>query len=338
MKGIAEHPGHYILIGDANGVIPISDVDWIPDPDPPAHGDPAYGTIVLSFVSPLPDDRFLLRISDALVDPVGNHLDGESNSRQPLEVPQFPTGDGVPGGNFLGRFTVDSRPEVGAWAGGSIFVDTNGNFSFDPDNLDFTNRDITYTLPGHFTSDDVFAGNFFLEGEERFVFTDEELRQIASSQEEQRGEEMVVLSDEENGEAGIKVTELFESRELGKAIGSLAKAGVDVHDFYESKKPVCRLIHGEEETDVYSLEELVETIRRLGRKGITVQRYKGLGEMNPEQLWETTMDPNKRVILKIVLEDAVAAQETFSTLMGMEVGPRKEFIEKSARWVTNLDI
>jgi DNA gyrase subunit B len=177
-----------------------------------------------------------------------------------------------------------------------------------------------------------------VEGEERFVFTDEELRLIASSQEEQRGEEMVVLSDEENGEAGIKVTELYESRELEKAIGSLARAGVDVHDFYESKQPVCRLIHGEEETDVYSLQELVETVRRLGRKGITVQRYKGLGEMNPEQLWETTMDPNKRTILKIVLEDAVAAEETFSMLMGMEVGPRKGFIEESARWVTNLDI
>lgn len=154
----AEDPGNYILRGDHNGVIPIQSVQFIPNA--PQNGLPATGTIVLTFFEPLPDDRFTLTLKDSLVDPAGNKLDGESNAVQPLEDPFFPSGDGQPGGDFVARFTVDSRPEIGVWAAGSVYVDTNGNFTFDPENLDFVNRDITYVLG--FTSDDVFAGNFAL--------------------------------------------------------------------------------------------------------------------------------------------------------------------------------
>ena len=137
------------------------------DPDPASIDsvDPTVGaatsartTVRLNFYEPLPDDRFTLTVSDPSWTTVGNALDGESNAIEPQEDPLFPTGDGVPGGDFVARFTVDSRPEIGVWAAGSVWVDTNGNFSFDPDNLDFTNRDITYVLA--FTSDNVFAGNF----------------------------------------------------------------------------------------------------------------------------------------------------------------------------------
>lgn len=155
-NGVALNPGHYSVRGDFSGIIPIESVQFISDPL--VAGQPARGTIVLNFVVPLPDDRFTLTISDLLVDPAGNRLDGETNAVEPTANPFFPTGDGQPGGDFTARFTVDSRPELGVWAASSVWVDTNGNFTFDPGNPDFVNRDITYVMG--FTSDHIFAGNF----------------------------------------------------------------------------------------------------------------------------------------------------------------------------------
>ena len=87
-----------------------------------------------------------------------------------------------------------------------------------------------------------------------------------------------------------------------------------------------------------SLKEMLNFVLQEARRGMTIQRYKGLGEMNPEQLWETTMDPGRRTLLRVSLEDAVEADKTFTILMGDEVGPRREFIEGFAHEVKNLDI
>jgi len=105
--------------------------------------------------------------------------------------------------------------------------------------------------------------------------------------------------------------------------------------------PFTVFIDDDEEKDsrqFESLQALTEFVMNLGKKGLTIQRYKGLGEMNPEQLWETTMNPEKRTLLQVKVEDALAADEIFTTLMGDQVEPRKEFIYKNAQYVSNLDI
>ncbi len=124
---------------------------------------------------------------------------------------------------------------------------------------------------------------------------------------------------------------LFHSAEM-QELKSLAKA------LKEAGEPPFTVTNGEGDTEILTFRGLVEHIIELGKKGLSIQRYKGLGEMNPEQLWETTMDPEKRALLQVKVEDAVEADAIFTKLMGDIVEPRREFIEKHALEVSNLDI
>jgi DNA gyrase subunit B len=107
---------------------------------------------------------------------------------------------------------------------------------------------------------------------------------------------------------------------------------------YIAQPPLFRIARGKEEKYVFTEEEMKKVSGEMGDKGVSVQRYKGLGEMNATQLWETTMNPANRVFRLVTIEDAMEANEIFKTLMGKDVDIRKEFIIRHAKEVTNLDI
>jgi predicted AlkP superfamily pyrophosphatase or phosphodiesterase/Ca2+-binding RTX toxin-like protein len=124
----------------------------------------ATASVELRFAAPLPDDRYTLTVGDTLLDPAGNLSDGENNAAEPQDHPQYPTGDGVAGGDFVARFTVDSRPEFGTVCCGGVYVDINGDFVFDPEGRlqDAVNRDLVFRFGE--TTDGLFAGNFAAAG------------------------------------------------------------------------------------------------------------------------------------------------------------------------------
>jgi DNA gyrase subunit B len=121
---------------------------------------------------------------------------------------------------------------------------------------------------------------------------------------------------------------------LYRYMQELLKAGY----IYIAQPPLYKISNKKQQAYAYSDRELAETLKRIGKENSSIQRYKGLGEMNPEQLWDTTMDPSRRTLLKVNLEDAVLADEIFTTLMGDKVEPRRDFIIRHARDVRFLDI
>ena len=114
---------------------------------------------------------------------------------------------------------------------------------------------------------------------------------------------------------------------------------VENGNVYLAQPPLYKLSkRGMKDIYCYTDDELTENLEAIGKDGVNIQRYKGLGEMNPEQLWDTTMNPETRILVQVTLEDAMKADEIFTILMGDEIAPRREFIEANAKYVKNLDI
>ena len=135
--------------------------------------------------------------------------------------------------------------------------------------------------------------------------------------------------------------ELHESKPVQELLAKLSRKGLPVEHYTAQDKPLFELNEGNGDGHVYplfSVSEILSTVKEIGRRGLQIKRFKGLGEMNPKELFETTMDPETRKLLRIDLTDPVEAEEMFTKLMGDEVAPRRQFIEDNALNVRNLDI
>jgi len=175
-----------------------------------------------------------------------------------------------------------------------------------------------------------------VEGDTQFLYDDKELAKVVQEIEKGLGKDSQVDVKDEYA------TEFYEARDMDKIIDRIEKMGFKIEQVFEpdtdSKKNAFKMDSEDDVKGLDTLKECLDYVREVAKKGLHIQRYKGLGEMNPQQLWETTMDPATRTLLKVTMEDAVEADEIFTVLMGDQVEPRKEFIEKYALEVRNLDI
>ena len=184
----------------------------------------------------------------------------------------------------------------------------------------------------------------------KFVYTEDEFISLKKADEEfQREQHEGTLASIPKSEItedmlvfrpkNLPFIELFEREVLSDLVKKLEQFGFSLDNYFTANGELLKVSFDKESQEtIYTLKEIVEFLRKNGRKGIEIQRYKGLGEMNADQLWETTMDPEKRTLIQVNVPDLVAADHMFTMLMGEEVPPRRQFIEQHALSIKDLDI
>jgi DNA gyrase subunit B len=197
------------------------------------------------------------------------------------------------------------------------------------------------------------AYRVLLGGREEWCFTQEEVDAFRQREQERLGRELVVVDDatpapldgQTNGHAEmLDVRELHEVRKVNRALEELKKYGLLASDLIPAprvagREPPPRLIleNGDQRRPLPHLRDLVSEIRKIGERGLTITRFKGLGEMNPEELWDTTLDPAKRTLMKVQLDDALKADLLFRVLMGEDVKQRRDFIFEHGMKAKDID-
>jgi DNA gyrase subunit B len=195
----------------------------------------------------------------------------------------------------------------------------------------------------------VILSEFLRVGADESVLSDKQWLEDALDPFRELGLEATVQRDEEHNLFKIVPGQNSNGYRWVKPIGRDFMAAAEYRtllELYKDVEPfenpplIVSEANGDSVNDIElaSKEELVDYLLTTGKKGLTIQRYKGLGEMNPTQLWDTTMDPENRVLLQVMIDDEVDADEIFTVLMGDQVEPRRNFIEENALEVVNLDI
>ena len=201
------------------------------------------------------------------------------------------------------------------------------------------------TVTHKFIYSDEEEQSFIAEAKARLT-PDEEAAEISAPAEAEGIDDSELVDVEENEDlddfskvgSAIEVINIIEADQCKEIITELKAMELKARDVFGGTGLLFKAKTGDKEEELFSIEDLFNAIKRNGRQGLHIQRYKGLGEMNAEQLWETTMDPATRKMITVTMEDAVEAERMFTLLMGDVVEPRRNYIEKYAATVKNLDI
>jgi DNA gyrase subunit B len=194
----------------------------------------------------------------------------------------------------------------------------------------------------HYFQTDHQLAEFAKENADLRIFGEEPAEEVAANGGEEAEDKPAARANGHVNRRRCLHVELHESKAVAELLNKLERKGLSIEQYRAADEPLFELLEGEGENQkkrpLFSIPEILESVKDVGKRGVTITRFKGLGEMDAKELFTTTMDPARRRLLRVEVADAVEAEEMFSRLMGDEVEPRRQFIEDNALNVRNLDI